>query len=410
MMQPGSKKLKDSIRNTCYVIFALTGIAAAAGTRWLLDKPNPLTLFLVVLMLVALFVFSASVLSNIVLNQVSLLEYRVQQRMGRTDQKINPTTKGTFSIDRGIVDFVMDEEFEAAWRKYVPPLLRRITDYSREPRRYLLAQEFHGLEATLSKSRVADLALQSIKQELFQHFSHQLKTPMTVILSHVEGAREAIRKDEPNSLLRSMAGVESACRSASTLVDQLLSMAFVQGLERRGLTHAVVNAAIPVREAVESRMYLAQKRGLTITTDIGHGTLVAGEAALIQEMVACLLDNCICYVDERGHIDISCHIVQGSLEITVLDDGPGIPSSERGRVLQAFYGQVGVDDTGRTMYGTRRRHSNTVNDKASHGLGLSLVASIMALHKGQVILDDRADGRRGLKVTCRFPMVRPGST
>lgn len=405
-MQPRSHSLRRSIQLTCYCIFILAVLAAATGTGWIFERPTPFKVFVVIGALCGLCAIAALVLSNVVLNQVALLEYRVQTRLGRVALKPAAASNGKLSLDRGVVDVVMDEAFASAWRRHIPAMLRRVTDYSLEPRTYLLAEEFHDLESVLSKSRVADMAMQSIKQDLFQHFSHQLKTPMAVILSHLEGARDALENSDEGALVSAMDGVEAACRSASTLVEQLLSLAYVQGLERRGLTPQLVDASVPVADAVASREYLARKRSLMISAEINGDTWVAGETALIQELVACLLDNCISYVEEGGNIEVTCAQVQDGVEIVIQDDGPGVPSSERERVLQAFYGQIGQDGSGRTIYGIRRRHAVTANSKASHGLGLSLVASIVALHKGRVELNDRPDGLRGLRVTCHFPAAK----
>ncbi|MCB1881175.1 MAG: sensor histidine kinase, partial [Gammaproteobacteria bacterium] len=98
--------------------------------------------------------------------------------------------------------------------------------------------------------------------------------------------------------------------------------------------------------------------------------------------LANLLDNAIKYTPENGHIAVTLASVDNATaELSVADDGPGIPDAERGHVFQRFF---------------RLESSRTT---AGSGLGLSLVAAVARLHNMTIEVTDNAPGTR---LTLRF--------
>jgi len=127
-------------------------------------------------------------------------------------------------------------------------------------------------------------------------------------------------------------------------------------------------------------------KGITITTEIEGPVALLADRDLLFQAIANLLDNAIKYTQRGGQIKLSSYSNKKDVEISVADTGPGIPAEERGKVLQRFY---------------RLESSRTTG---GNGLGLSLVAAVIDLHKGELIL---SNNRPGLIVTLRFNSLLP---
>nr|WP_245218878.1 ATP-binding protein [Rubellimicrobium aerolatum] len=109
---------------------------------------------------------------------------------------------------------------------------------------------------------------------------------------------------------------------------------------------------------------------------------VRGEKGLLQQAVANLVDNALRHTPPGSRIVLSVEVSQGRAEVAVADDGPGVPTAERDAVLRRF---------------TRLERSRTTE---GHGLGLSLVAAVAALHEAELTLEDNDPG---LRVRLIFP-------
>lgn len=127
----------------------------------------------------------------------------------------------------------------------------------------------------------------------------------------------------------------------------------------------------------------ARERGLVLTVHAGGPASVSGNRQLLAQLVANLLENAIKYVPAGGHITLGIEADASRTCLSVSDNGPGIPEHARDPVLQPF----------------RRWEREEVGPPGS-GLGLSLVAAVVRMHRGQLTLSDNGPG---LVVRCEFP-------
>jgi signal transduction histidine kinase len=88
------------------------------------------------------------------------------------------------------------------------------------------------------------------------------------------------------------------------------------------------------------------------------------------------------YVPSGGRIDVAVSGTQDAAVLEVADTGPGIPEDDRRRVLQPFI------------------RLERDRSQSGSGLGLSLIAAVMRLHRATITLEDN---QPGLKVRCVFP-------
>lgn len=144
--------------------------------------------------------------------------------------------------------------------------------------------------------------------------------------------------------------------------------------------------------ANEAAARLASEDGVRITTRLSHGALINADATDLRRVVGNLLENARKYGrstdDGIPHITVETQLAHARVELSVLDEGPGIPEDQLSLVTRPFY-RV---DTARTQAdGT--------------GLGMAIVQRLVSRHCGTLRLRNRTPGP-GLEVTIDFPVSR----
>lgn len=113
---------------------------------------------------------------------------------------------------------------------------------------------------------------------------------------------------------------------------------------------------------------------------------ITGDPHMLRILLNNLIDNAIRYTPEHGRIDVfACH-KKDFIELSVRDNGPGIPTEERDRIFDRFV------------------RGNVHQDVQGSGLGLSIVKRIAEHHQATIELSDAENGK-GLNVSVKFPML-----
>ncbi len=201
--------------------------------------------------------------------------------------------------------------------------------------------------------------------------AHDLRTPLTRVRNRLERSREeAMTRDDFQSAAdRAIASVDQAL----AVVSSVLRISAIDHGRRRE-AFARLDLAEVLTEAVELYEPLAEEKGVTLRPDIHSGAIVIGDHDMLLEAVGNLLDNAIKFAPVHTAVKLSLTAEVYGLRIRIEDRGPGILPGERDRVLQRFY---------------RSERSRSV---PGSGLGLSLVASVMALHGFRLEIGDTAPG------------------
>lgn len=210
--------------------------------------------------------------------------------------------------------------------------------------------------------------------------AHNLRTPLTRLRQHLFDALEEADADEGLA-----AKLEAAGQEADELVrtfEALLRIGEIEAGQRRAAFRNISLSEL-AEEAVESFHPVAEDVGGAVLGRIEPGCEMQGDADLILQLLANLIENAI----EHGRADVEVSVSRhpDGAHLTVADSGDGVPADDRERVFDRFY---------RTEAGAKR---------AGNGLGLSIVKSIVELHHGVVRLDDNAKG--GAAIHIEF--VRP---
>src|SRR5690606_35406408 len=115
------------------------------------------------------------------------------------------------------------------------------------------------------------------------------------------------------------------------------------------------------RAAVVARAALAQGKRIDLSVARSTPATVRGDPASLAMLLANLLDNALRYTPDGGRVDVAVDDDRGCAVLTVTDNGPGIPATERERVLERFHRGTAAADA---------------SDAGGTGLGLSIVRRI----------------------------------
>ena len=206
--------------------------------------------------------------------------------------------------------------------------------------------------------------------------AHDLRTPLTQVRSRLERCAAQIG-DEGTAPLEIDAAIEEIDHVIH-IFNALLRLAEIDGGARH-CAFTLVNLVDIAAGAVDFYRPLADERAITLTFDHGEQEVwLQGDSLLLSQALANLLDNALKFVPQGGRVAVAVgrRGTDGG-EISVADNGPGIPAAEMPRVVERFY-----------------RVDSSRSQTPGVGLGLSLVDAVAKLHGGGLRL---ADNHPGLK-------------
>ncbi|MFB7999952.1 ATP-binding protein [Streptomyces sp. NPDC056002] len=235
-----------------------------------------------------------------------------------------------------------------------------------------------GRLATTLNDLLARLESSTQKQRQFiADASHELRSPLSSLHTQLEVA--ARHPDSADWRRLGPVLVEDSER-LSRLVDDLVRLARLDA-HPRFRTRNVDLDEIVFAEVQRAR----QRTHLTIDQHTVSAARVDGDADALTRVVRNLLDNAIRHATLR--IDVSLRALDGTAQLVVSDDGPGIPVPDRQRVFDRF---TRLDDA-------------RARDTGGSGLGLAIVRDIITVHHGTVHVEDNAPGAR---LIVRLPITR----
>ena len=223
-----------------------------------------------------------------------------------------------------------------------------------------------------------------VRRDFVANVSHELRTPLTAIRGYVEALGDAT----PDESRRFLEIVARHTARMERLVRDLLRLARLDAgqelLERLpcsidGLFNAVEADLAPL---IDARQVIVERRVAA------NAASVQGDPAKLQDALRNLLENAVNHSPDGGHVVMESRREADRIQVSVIDDGPGIPPSDLLRVFERFY-RV---DKARTREG---------KDPGGTGLGLSIVRHLVELHGGRVFAANRRE--RGAVFTIDLP-------
>jgi two-component system sensor histidine kinase CreC len=209
--------------------------------------------------------------------------------------------------------------------------------------------------------------------------THELKSPLAAI----RGAAELLDGEMPaTQRQRFVANIEQESARMQQLIERLLHLAQVE--QRQGLEEQV---AVPLQALVDSLLQAQMARieaaGLQVENHLGPELSARGEAFLLRQALANLLDNALDFTPHGGLLRFSGEARDGQIELRLFNQAEPIPDYALARLCERFYSLP--------RPGSGRK---------STGLGLNFVAEVVQLHGGTLDIGNTAGG---VQVRLRLP-------
>lgn len=226
--------------------------------------------------------------------------------------------------------------------------------------------ELYNLSITLN--RMLDKIENLIEQEkqFTSDASHELRTPISVILAQGEYLLDIANNDKEKELAQNI--VDKA-NQVSKLVSRLLLIARIDQ-KRQKFNKEKVDIGVLVDIAADSVKALAEQKDILLLTNVPGDIIVEADEALLLSAITNLISNGIKYGKKSGHVVVSVSRLGTGTEIVIADNGIGISDKHLDKIWTRFYR---IDDVRNDEYG-------------SNGLGLAMVKSIIELHGGEIFV------------------------
>ncbi|MDP9417206.1 MAG: ATP-binding protein [Actinomycetota bacterium] len=241
------------------------------------------------------------------------------------------------------------------------------------------------LVLVLVEDRTESRRVDAVRRDFVANVSHELKTPVGALSLLAEAVLGAA--DDPDAVRRFAGRMQYEAQRLSNLVQELIDLSRLQGADPLE-EPATVDVDSVVVDAVDHCRLAAQSKGIALVMSGEEDVQVLGDESQLVTALRNLIDNAISYSPERTRIAVAVQVVDDVVEVSVADQGIGIPDDDLERIFERFYR---VDPArSRATGGT--------------GLGLSIVKHITVNHGGEVSVWS-VEGA-GSTFTMRLPIAR----
>jgi two-component system phosphate regulon sensor histidine kinase PhoR len=209
--------------------------------------------------------------------------------------------------------------------------------------------------------------LEGVRQEFVANVSHELRTPLSLIKSATETLLDGA-KDDAAALARFLQIIDKHANRLALLIDDLLLLSTLDSGGLR-LNRQPLQFRATVQDAIDDLQARAVARDVTLENQVPGSLVVLADNDRMRQVVSNLLDNAIKYGRAGGRTTIvGSQLDDGRLEISVADDGPGIPREAQERIFERFY----------------RVDKARSREQGGTGLGLAIVKHVIQAHGGEV--------------------------
>ena len=244
------------------------------------------------------------------------------------------------------------------------------------------------LVLVLVEDRTEARRVDAVRKDFVANVSHELKTPVGALSLLAEAVLSA--SDDPDAVRRFASRMQKEAHRLTNLVQDLIDLSRVQGDDP--LAKAVAVDLGEVLGAARERVAeVAEARQIEIVAAGADGVRVLGDLGQLTTAVGNLVENAVNYSPDRTKVVVSVRVDGELAEISVTDQGVGIPDQDLNRIFERFYR---VDPARSRITG-------------GTGLGLAIVKHIAATHGGDVSVWS-VEGA-GSTFTLRLPVAAGGS-
>lgn len=222
-----------------------------------------------------------------------------------------------------------------------------------------------GLILVLVSDESEARRIDEVRRDFVANVSHELKTPIGALGLLSEAILGA--KNQPEEVVRFASKMQNEAKRLADLVQEIIDLSRLQSSDPLQRAFPVEIDEV-IQEAISQAQISSESRGIFVERGITQPATVIGDREQLIAAVHNLVENAINYSPENTRVSVTSKVDRGLVEISVTDQGIGIPESEQARIFERFYR---VDPArSRATGGT--------------GLGLSIVKHVAFNHGGDV--------------------------
>jgi len=233
-----------------------------------------------------------------------------------------------------------------------------------------LSERFGEMAARLAE-------VEEMERNFLMSVSHELRTPLTAIRGHVSALLEGV-VDDPSERAASLETVELEAQRLDRLVGDILDLAKLD-THRFTVTSEDVDMVQLVDQAYERFREEARRRSIDYHQDVRARPVITSDGDRVLQVVGNLLSNAFHATPDGGRISLELAQRNGTVNVAVEDNGPGIPPEMRERLFRPFVSQTG----------------------GGTGLGLAIAKELSAMLGGS--LDLESEVGRGSRFELSLP-------
>ena len=247
-------------------------------------------------------------------------------------------------------------------RKFLAPI-GEMTDHLDDPNLESYYSELKPFAKRIAEQHEDILRGQKMKEDFTANVTHELKTPLTVVLGYAELLEDDMVPAE--KIMQLGSEIAQSAKRLLTMIDDILYLTQYDVMDRSTLKLEDVDLLAVAKEQKEALSFLAENQGVIL--DIyGSSYLVKGNHQMLDQMVYNLIDNAIRYSNLGGQVNVI--IDQG---LAVVDHGLGIPEEDFERIFERYF----------------RVDKNESKARGGTGLGLAIVKQIAEIHHATVTVE-----------------------
>ncbi len=221
-----------------------------------------------------------------------------------------------------------------------------------------------------------------IEKRILSDASHELKTPLSVIMAECDVTLQKKRTAEEykDSLLT----IKDKAEMMKKTLDNILNLARLDsGLLRSGEFREFLLSDC-ISHAIEMVKAFARQKDIDIIVNVESESTIRGDSDRLTEAFLNLLDNAIRYNRKGGSVEVSVKTDSGSIEVSIKDTGMGIDKEDAEKIFDRFF------------------RADSVRNTEGTGLGLSIVKEIIRAHGGEIRLESSPG--KGSTFILSFPV------
>lgn len=247
---------------------------------------------------------------------------------------------------------------------------------------WLIQNRYKRHEQALFEQRERErvMSLTQHKMDFFVDMSHELKTPLSLIVAPLE----KLLSETSNARLRdNLKLIHGNALRLNELIHRILDFKQLEAEGEDQILPSRIDLCSVVSGCIEEFAALAQERNISIVREMPEGSLLMDvDVVKIQMVIRNILSNALKYVeDEKGKIVVHVEEAHSKVIVSISDNGPGVPNGDLQKIFNRYY--------------------KAQNSREGSGIGLSVVKKYVEMHGGEA----KVENKDGLKVTITLPLT-----